>query len=54
MNKSDTDVEFEILFIASAINDEIDNTLGIAIKDICFEKCTINPKKDLPDYLSNL
>tara|TARA_Y200000002_G_C22683199_1_gene664940 strand:+ start:1678 stop:2631 length:954 start_codon:yes stop_codon:yes gene_type:complete len=35
-------------------NDEIDNTLGIAIKDICFEKCTINPKKDLPDYLSNL
>jgi len=35
-------------------DDEIDNTLGIAIKDICFEKCTINPKKDLPDYLSNL
>ena len=35
-------------------NDEIDNTLGVAIKDICFEKCTINPKKDLPDYLSNL
>ena len=35
-------------------NDEIDNTLGIAINDICFEKCTINPKKDLPDYLSNL
>ena len=26
MNKSDTEVEFEILFIASAINDEIDNT----------------------------
>jgi NTE family protein len=35
-------------------DDEIDNTIGIAIKDICFEKCTINPKKDLPDYLSNL
>lgn len=35
-------------------DDEIDNTLGIAIKDICFEKCTIDPKKDLPDYLSNL
>jgi predicted acylesterase/phospholipase RssA len=35
-------------------NNEIDNTLGIAIKDICFEKCSIDPKKDLPDYLSNL
>ena len=35
-------------------SDEIENTLGIAIKDICFEKCSINPKKDLPDYLSNL
>tara|TARA_B100001093_G_scaffold311805_1_gene297582 strand:- start:833 stop:1789 length:957 start_codon:yes stop_codon:yes gene_type:complete len=35
-------------------NDEIDNTLGIAIKDVCFGKCSINPKKDLPDYLSNL
>lgn len=33
---------------------EINNTLGIAIKDICFENCSINPKKDLPDYLSNL
>ena len=26
MNKSDTEVELEILLIASAINDEIDNT----------------------------
>ena len=33
---------------------EIENTLGIAIKDICFNNCSINPKKDLPDYLSNL
>jgi len=35
-------------------SDEIDNTLGIAIKDICFKNCSIDPKKDLPDYLSNL
>ena len=35
-------------------SEEIDNTLGIAIKDICFGDCSINPKKDLPDYLSNL
>lgn len=35
-------------------NNQIDNTIGIAIKDNCFENCSINPKKDLPDYLSNL